>query len=196
VLPGQLDAVNNHLADVDRSLVGLPTEVASVNSALATVHTDLGTTRGTLSDTGNVLAGTAGSLRSIDGTLGQVGNSLHATGSTLVRVRTDLAAVRGLAAGINSTLQATHSSPNTLDNLPVVAGAKGIYERVAIANDRLRPVLADTGNILAELTSVNGHLHSTCEAPLLQTLGLLPNVPDPTSPPPRYGAIATVGTPC
>lgn len=174
ILPGQVHTVNSHLSAINENLKDVPARVGQINDSLGQVDTNLAGPQRSLADTAGVLHTTRRSLDSTNGALGKIEGSLRDTNGSLKDTGSVLQSVGGLAGRINTTLHHVDRQPNTLDKLPVSGGAAGIYQRVAVANGVLNPANEGVGAILDSLTSVNGHLKSTCEALVPQVLGLLP----------------------
>lgn len=134
-LPSQVEMVNTTLTGIDTELAGVPGQADAIIAGLTSIRDRLSQVDGSLANTSGVLGTTSNSLVSTSGVL---------------------ADVRELAAAIEATLE---SAESPADNL----GASDIFERVAVANGVLQTAKGDTGNILARLVEVNGHLQSICE---------------------------------
>lgn len=133
-LPGQVEQVNGSLSSIDSELAAVPGQADEIIAALTSVRDHLVSVDSSLIDTTGVLQGTSASLVDTSGTL---------------------VSVRDLASSIEGVLESAESPG---DNL----GSSDIFERVATANGILQPVKNDTGNIIPQLVSVNGHLTSIC----------------------------------
>jgi hypothetical protein len=95
-----------------------------------------------------------------------VDNALVRIQSTLSPAEQRLAQILQLNTAIRDTLAATERSTS--------AGARGLILKTAAINATQRAAMADSGDILHELTQANRHLTSICTAPLMQTLGVFP----------------------
>jgi prophage DNA circulation protein len=173
-LPRQIQDVNESLGNIDtavKPVAGQADQIAagltSIRNSLQGIDGSLKSTSGSLADTSGSLVGTAGTVGGIStalvttaGATGNIATSLATISASLRDTSSVLNQVEDRAGAIRVVLEDTQSPRDDL-------GTEDIIRRVAITNDILKGVLADTGDILKELKSVNDHLNSICEALLI-----------------------------
>jgi hypothetical protein len=147
-IAGQADQIITNLTSIQGSLI-------SVDSSLKSTSGTLVGTSGSLVNTSNSLIDTSNSLVDTSGILGGTAGVLDKIAKSLVDTSNVLNGVKGRAVEITTTLE---DAEQPADNL----GAHDIFERVAIANDALNPVRADTTNVIASLKGTNGSLKNIC----------------------------------
>jgi methyl-accepting chemotaxis protein len=167
-----LRSINGSLVNVDSSLKNTSGSLVDTSNSLTDTSGTLGNITGLLVDTSNTLGNISGSLVDTTGLLGRISPSLVDTANQLV-------SVTGTANSIDVTLKRAQSV-NSL-------GTNAIWRRVRFLNggsfggapstassggpnpnkSGLRPVLEDAHQILTGLRSVNNHLTSVCQAPVL-----------------------------
>jgi hypothetical protein len=162
-LPERIASVNDSLARVDDAVQPLDRQAAEVVDTLGSIDASLVEVDGTLGDT-------AGTLAATDRTLETTDVSLGATHASLVDTSDVLDEVLRRARSIESTLESAESPGDDFEDPTFPSpddqlGAQDIYVRAAEINRlRLRPILADTGDIIAALDEVNAHLTSICRS--------------------------------
>jgi len=166
VITNSLANINGNLATADAAVAGagqnvttLPDQVNRINGALTGIDPALKPIPGQADD---IIA----SLTSIRGKLTDIDGSLKNTESILVTVL-------GTANGISGVLidaDANGSCGGGVPCGPDQLGVQNIHQRVDNANLILDPAHQDTTAILGGLVSVNGHLASICNAPVIKLL--------------------------
>ena len=177
-ISGQADEILSALRSIRGSLV-------SVDSSLKNTSGSLVNTSGSLTDTSGTLGNITGLLVDTSGTLGNISSSLVDTTGLLGRISpslvdtaNQLVSVTGTATRIDTQLKRAQSV-NSL-------GTNAIWRRVRFLNggtfggpqgtglggsnpnrNGLSFAKADADGILTGLRSVNRHLTSVCEAPVL-----------------------------
>jgi hypothetical protein len=190
---GNLTKIDTSLKPISGQATDILSALRSINGSLVNVNSSLKDTSGSLVNTSNSLTDTSGTLGNItgllvdtSGTLGNISGSLVDTTGLLGRISpslvdtaNQLVSVTSVAGSIDTTLTRAQSV-NSL-------GTNAIWRRVRFLNggsfrgaastassggpdpneNGLRPVLGDANQILTGLRSVNSHLTSVCQAPVL-----------------------------
>jgi ABC-type transporter Mla subunit MlaD len=168
-LPAYVADINQSLAGVNQALDPIPGRLdqtvgylGSVRDSLTGIDGSLGRTSGTLEGISGSLVETARALDATEKPLGATADSLNAISASLLGSANALADTSNVLAAVNGTAGTIHSTLEAAENPPDHLGAAGIYQRVDTANGPLSAAKGDTGNILAGLAAVNGHLRNIC----------------------------------
>ena len=178
-ITGQADEILSALRSIRGSLVSVDGSLKDTSGSLVDTSGSLVDTSGTLGNITGLLVDTSGTLGNISGSLVDTTGLLGRISPSLVDTANELVSVTGTATRIDTELKRAQSV-NSL-------GTNAIWRRVRFLNggsfrgapstatsggpapnrSGLRPVLQDADAILAGLRSVNRHLTSVCEAPVL-----------------------------
>jgi hypothetical protein len=143
-LPAQVDRINAALAGIDPALKPIPNQADEIIAALTSVNERLVSTDSSLKDTSSVLGVVLGDVSSIRDVLIDADDPPDRLGVQNIHQR--VAAING----ISSPAQGIAAGGGTCATFCTQAS--------------LAAAEADAGNILAGLTSVNGHLSSICNS--------------------------------
>ena len=178
-ITGQADDILSALRSIRGSLVSVDSSLKDTSGSLVDTSGSLTDTSGQLGNITSLLVNTSGTLGTISGSLVNTTGLLGRISPSLIDTANELVSIRGLAGRIDRTLEVAQSV-NSL-------GTNAIWRRVRFLNggsfrgepstassggpnpnpNGLRPVLGDADNILSGLRSVNSHLTSVCQAPVL-----------------------------
>lgn len=163
-LPAQIQGVNESLGNIDTTLKPIPGQsdqivagLTSIRNSLQGIDSSLKATSSSLVNTAGTVGGISGALVTTTGSLGNIAGSLVTVSASLRDTSAVLVEVNEKTGDIEAVLEDAQSPKDEL-------GTRDIFQRVAVANDVLRQVKGDTGDILKELDSVNDHLVSICRA--------------------------------
>jgi ABC-type transporter Mla subunit MlaD len=155
-LPGQVQAVNRNLTAIDEALKSIPSQAGEIQTNLESVR-------------GHGVAINR-SLTNASGNLANTARDLHTSAPMLDEITSDLDDTSDL---LTSILKSTDKIETNLVGVAGdgPAGALRINSTVVAINDGLRPTEAGLSDVLGGLGSINGHLLSACQSPVLQLLG-------------------------
>ena len=156
---GNLATANAAVSGAGQNVTTLPDQVNRINGALSGIDPALKPIPGQADD---IIA----SLTSIRGKLTDIDGSLKNTESVLVTVLGTADGISGVLIDADRNGVCGGGTPCGPDQL----GVQNIHERVDNANLILDPANQDTSAILGGLVSVNGHLTSICNAPVIKLL--------------------------
>ncbi|MCA1683564.1 MAG: hypothetical protein LC708_00290 [Actinobacteria bacterium] len=166
VITNSLASINGNLATADAAVAGagqnvttLPDQVNRINGSLSGIDPALKPIPGQADD---IIA----SLTSIRGHLVSVDASLKDTEAVLTTVLSTANSISGVLIDADANGTCGGGVPCGPDQL----GVQNIHERVDNANLILDPAHQDTTAILGGLVSINGHLVSICNAPVIKLL--------------------------
>jgi len=150
-----LDAIDKTLEPIEGQAVAIGTGLGSIRDSLVVIDPSLADTAGSLRDTNGSLMDTSAALMNVTETTGQINTSLSGTS--------------GLLGGIGGTATAVELELEEAQNLNS-QGTEAIPVNVMRANEPLRDIRDDTGNIIGLLQDVNQNLEAICESALLMLL--------------------------
>lgn len=181
-IPHQADQIFGALTSIHGALAQVQGSLVNTSGSLVDTTNSLVSTNGTLNTISSSLVGTSGILSTVAGSLVDTSNKLVTISGSLVDTAGKLVSVRGQAVNISNTL----NNAETVGTL----GTQAIWRRVRFVNGGafraggndfnnsltdgppnpkgLTPVRRDADAILGGLVSVNGHLSSICNAPVLK----------------------------
>ena len=190
---GNLTKIDTSLKPITGQADEILSALRSINSSLVSVDGSLKDTSGSLVDTSSSLVDTSGTLGNItgllvdtSGTLGNISSSLVDTTGLLGRIAPSLVDTADELVSVTATARSIDTNLKRAQSVNSL-GTNAIWRRVRFLNggsfsgapstassggpnpneDGLRPVLQDADAILAGLKSVNAHLTSVCQAPVL-----------------------------
>ena len=149
-LPAQVDRINGALAAIDPALKPIPGQANEIIAALTSINDKLTTTDASLKDTSSILVTVLGQVNSIRDLLIDADDPADQLGVQNIHRR--VAAING------------QDSPH----IGTANGGGSCGEYCTTQN--LTTAESDAANILAGLVSVNGHLNSACNAPVVVRL--------------------------
>jgi methyl-accepting chemotaxis protein len=178
-ITGQADDILSALRSIRGSLVSVDSSLKDTSGSLVNTSSSLVDTSGTLGNITGLLVDTSGTLGNISGSLVDTTGLLGRISPSLVDTANELVSVTSTARSIDVNLTRAQSV-NSL-------GTNAIWRRVRFLNggsfggapstaqsggpnpneSGLRPIELDTSAILTGLRSVNSHLTSVCQAPVL-----------------------------
>jgi len=177
-ITGQADDILSALRSINGSLVSVDGSLKNTSGSLVDTSGSLTDTSGTLGNITGLLVDTAGTLGNISSSLVDTTGLLGRISPSLVDTANQLVSVNSLADRIDTTLKRAQSV-NSL-------GTNAIWRRVRFLNggtfggaagtglggsnpnrNGLQPAKLDADGILTGLRSVNKHLTSVCQAPVL-----------------------------
>jgi len=173
VVVGYLIVITNSLANINGNLATANAAVSGAGQNVTTLPDQVNRINGSLSGIDPALKPIPGqaddiiaSLTSIRGKLTDIDGSLKNTESVLVTVLGTANGISGVLIDADANGSCGGGQPCGPDQL----GVQNIHQRVDNANLILDPAHADTTAILGGLVSVNGHLTSICNAPVIKLL--------------------------
>lgn len=177
-ITGQADDILSALRSIRGSLVSVDGSLKDTSGSLVDTSGSLVDTSGTLGNITGLLVDTSGQLGNISSSLVDTTGLLGRISPSLVDTAGELVSVTSLASRIDTTLKRAQGE-NSLGTRPIwrrvrflnggsFGGAPGTSLGGSNPNrNGLSAVKGDTVGILSGLRSVNRHLTSVCEAPVL-----------------------------
>lgn len=149
-LPGQLEAINTNLGQVDTALRGLPGQSGRIKTSLGSVATNL--------------VATADSLDGTSGHLVTIAGNLVTTSSTLDTVSSRLSDTSGLLRAVLSSTDGISATLHAVDGAGSGRGIRSLTSSSATVNRSLAGTVRGLGAVRGMLGDVNVHLTNICES--------------------------------